>query len=236
MSLINDALKRAKQAQQQAPARATPEPQFRPVEPGQVAGRSYGPWVGIGLAVVAGVVVIGALRWSQRPGADRASQTAPAAPSVVGTVSSPQSAPVSAPAVAAPKVSAQSVAAARSEAVAVPAASRLQPIQTPPTSAGAPQPADAGAAVPSGESHPAQLANPDALATTNGAAPADVAPKPAPLRLQAIMFDPTRPSAMIGGKTLFVGEKVGEWRLVAIDRESATLTGGGKTKVLALAQ
>jgi len=34
MSLINDALKRASEAQQQAPPPSSPGPQFRPVEPG----------------------------------------------------------------------------------------------------------------------------------------------------------------------------------------------------------
>jgi hypothetical protein len=59
-------------------------------------------------------------------------------------------------------------------------------------------------------------------------------PKPAPLRLQAIVFNPSRPSAMVSGKTLFIGDKLGEFRVVAIDQESATLVGGGQTNVLSL--
>jgi hypothetical protein len=58
--------------------------------------------------------------------------------------------------------------------------------------------------------------------------------KPAPLRLQAIVYNPRRPSAMISGKTLFVGDKLGDLRVVAIDKESATLTGGGQTNILSL--
>jgi hypothetical protein len=61
-------------------------------------------------------------------------------------------------------------------------------------------------------------------------------PKPAPPKLQAIVYRRTRPSAMISGKTLFVGDKFGDWRLVAISEESATLVGGGLTNVLVLPQ
>jgi MSHA biogenesis protein MshK len=69
--------------------------------------------------------------------------------------------------------------------------------------------------------------------TTAAIAPAPQ-PKPAPLRLQAIVFNPKRPSALISGKTLFLGDKLGDARVVAIDRESATLVGGGRTNVLSL--
>jgi len=41
---------------------------------------------------------------------------------------------------------------------------------------------------------------------------------------------------MIGGKTLFVGDKVGDLRIVAIGKDSATLAGGGQTNVLSLAE
>jgi hypothetical protein len=64
---------------------------------------------------------------------------------------------------------------------------------------------------------------------------AETAPSgPPPIRLQAIVFHPTRPSAMINGRTLFVGDMVGDMRLVAIGRESATLVGAGQTNLLTL--
>jgi hypothetical protein len=59
---------------------------------------------------------------------------------------------------------------------------------------------------------------------------------PAPLRLQAIIFNPRRPSAMISGKTLFIGDKLGDLRVAAISKESAILVGAGKTNVLTLAE
>jgi len=55
------------------------------------------------------------------------------------------------------------------------------------------------------------------------------------LKLTGIVFHPTHPAAMIGGKTLFLNDKVGDWRVVAIDRESATLSNAGQTNVLSLA-
>jgi hypothetical protein len=60
-------------------------------------------------------------------------------------------------------------------------------------------------------------------------------PKPAPLRLQGIVFS-TRPSAVINGKTLFVGDRVREFRVVAITRDAAVLVGGGRTNTLSLSE
>jgi len=62
------------------------------------------------------------------------------------------------------------------------------------------------------------------------------APKWPPLKLQAIVFDPKRPSVLINGATLFVGEKLGELRVVAIGRESATLVCAGSTNILSMPQ
>ena len=39
---------------------------------------------------------------------------------------------------------------------------------------------------------------------------------------------------MINGKTLFVGDMLGEMQLVAIGRQSATLVGAGQTNLLTL--
>jgi len=58
--------------------------------------------------------------------------------------------------------------------------------------------------------------------------------KPAPLKLQAIVFNPSRPSAIINGRTLFIGDKMGALRVVAIGEDTATLAGSGLTNVLTL--
>jgi hypothetical protein len=41
---------------------------------------------------------------------------------------------------------------------------------------------------------------------------------------------------MISGKTVYVGDKLGEMRVVAISQLSATLVGNGETNVLTFAQ
>jgi hypothetical protein len=66
-------------------------------------------------------------------------------------------------------------------------------------------------------------------------APVAVEPAKPALKLQAILFNPTRPSVMISGKTLFVGDRVGEYQVSEIHRDSAKLTGSEPTNVLILA-
>ena len=57
MSLINDALRRAKEAQRQAPPPESTPPQFRPVEPEQATVRRVGLAMPITLALVALLVL-----------------------------------------------------------------------------------------------------------------------------------------------------------------------------------
>lgn len=58
MSLINDALKRAKEVQQDMAPPPAPNLQLRPVEPGQGMRRSFGLLVPAALAVVAVVLLL----------------------------------------------------------------------------------------------------------------------------------------------------------------------------------
>jgi hypothetical protein len=53
------------------------------------------------------------------------------------------------------------------------------------------------------------------------------------LRLQSIIYG-SRPSAMIGGKFLVVGDTIQGHKVIAIDRDTVTLMGEGKTNVLSL--
>jgi hypothetical protein len=55
------------------------------------------------------------------------------------------------------------------------------------------------------------------------------------LKLQGVVYNPRRPSAVISGKTLFIGDRIRDFRVVAISQESVTLTGAGQTNVLSLA-
>ena len=67
---------------------------------------------------------------------------------------------------------------------------------------------------------------------TSGVAGADASPEPEPLKLQAVFFNPARPSAIISGSTVFVGDRVGGFRVARIGRSSATLVAGDQTIVL----
>jgi hypothetical protein len=53
-------------------------------------------------------------------------------------------------------------------------------------------------------------------------------------RLQAIFYRTARPSAVINGRTLFVGDHLDDAKIVSIAREAVTLLAHGETKVLTL--
>ena len=74
-----------------------------------------------------------------------------------------------------------------------------------------------------------------ALASTNAlaAAGASQAAVP-PFKLNAIFFRAKNPSVVINSKTLYVGDKVAEAKVLKIDRGSVTLELGGQTNVLTL--
>jgi hypothetical protein len=195
MSLINDALKRAKEAQQQTPTAAS-GPALTPTEPAPPPNAGSSKTL---FYVLIACVVIGNLFLfiyaSNRDG--KKSEAAPVAArelpaTTVVSTPSPAVVPVPAPVVAtAPPVEAGPVVvvtAATNAAVAEPAA-----VVAPPEP-----------------------------------------PKPAPLKLQSIIMNPTRPSAMISGKFLFVGDRVQGFRVTAIDQETVTLVGNGQTNVLEL--
>ena len=101
-----------------------------------------------------------------------------------------------------------------------------------------PEPADvvAAAVVPLAADPLPVMAQERGLASTPAPSEASLPPKPPLPKLQAIVFSPARPSIMISGKTLFIGDKLNEFRVTAIDRESATLVGAGQTNVLTLSQ
>jgi hypothetical protein len=209
MSLINDALKRTKEAQQQAARSASPGAHLRPLVAAPSPARGPGRvWPGV--LGVAGLLAL-FLIWQ--------------------AIRSPGPAPVVAAAPARPEPS----PAGRSSTTG-PGLEGASPVSLP-----ASQPAP-GSGAP--EADPAT--NQPAVEIVSACGPAPAAPSPAaaapetpvpgppPLKLQAIVFHPTRPWAMISGKTLFVGDRLGEMELVAVGREGATLVGAGQTNVLNL--
>ena len=217
MSLINDALKRAKQAQEQAPPTPVPGPPFRPVEPARYARCGVGLVLPAVLALVALLALLLVWRLSRNDNSVRALQAGPP-PVLAGAA--PPAPERRTPALREPdNIAAPSQSAALREPrpEASPANSSPQPAPPAPANASAPAPAAAE------------------TVSTNAPVAAEVsAPKPPPLRLQAIICDPKRPSALISGKTLFIGDRIGAYRLVALNPESATLVSSDQTNVLTL--
>ena len=64
-----------------------------------------------------------------------------------------------------------------------------------------------------------------------------VAIEPTPLKVQGIAYDPAKPWAIVNGKTVFVGDPVGEFRVKAISKYTVTLTGAdGKETTVTLGE
>jgi hypothetical protein len=72
-------------------------------------------------------------------------------------------------------------------------------------------------------------------ATTPVPVAAETAPPVlAPLKLQAVFYTPPKPTAIISGETVHVGDSVREWKVVAIGSASAMLIGSAQTNFLTL--
>ncbi len=81
----------------------------------------------------------------------------------------------------------------------------------------------------------ATLSPAPATASAPGAFPTQTEPpKPAPYKLQAVFYNPANPAAMVGGKTVFIGDHVGLYRVKSITTDTVTLESGDQTKVLKL--
>lgn len=91
-----------------------------------------------------------------------------------------------------------------------------------------PAPAAVSTAIPSPA--PASAGLPAALTATAQTE----SPKPAPYKLQAVFYNPAKPAAMVGGKTVFIGDHVGLYRVKSITSSTVTLESGDQVKVLKL--
>lgn len=203
MSLINEALKRARQL----PAAPAPDLHYRPVEPAAATRHTSGMWLPIVLAAVALLALVAVWQIAHRSNSpDQKLALAPAVePNQAASTESPTT-PVPAP--------------------------PAKPMMAPATqSTPAPAPALANAATTE------PVAPSTTVAATN-AAPAvePAAPPPPPLKLQGVVYNPRRPSAVISGRTLFIGDRIRDFRVVAIGQDSATLVGAGQTNLLSLSE
>ena len=215
MSLINEALKRARQAQQQEAPPPASNLQLRPIEPAQYTRRSPALMVLAALAVVALLLLL--VLWQKAP--PNAAPPGPGAQPRAALPAAPTIAPQPAPA---PNAAAPASQPIPGTPPARPAPETVSPA-TPLKAAAASSPAE-----------PAPTVAPDTGATHVALASEAPAPKPATPKLQAIIFSSVRPSIMIAGKTLFIGDTLDGLCVTAISKESATLVGMGQTNVLTL--
>jgi hypothetical protein len=186
MSMINDALKRAKQTQKENPP-ATPELKFQPVEPRQEA-RPQSPQLIVGL--ILGLTVIvglgGLLLWAVAQNHNASLQAEARTVNEGGTgkpggLVDPPPAPLAAESGAAPAISPEEEQTNSQPALALP-------------------------------------------------------PKAPELKLQGIFFNPRSPSAVVNGRTVYVGDKVSGFRVFAITPQTVALGNGTQTNVLSLSQ
>lgn len=215
MSLINDALKRAKQAQQETAPPPAPNLQLRPVEPGQCTRQGIGLLVPAVLAVVALMLLLLVWQRSQQPGSGQPTEVHARAAMPAAPIAEPPAEPAPAEPVPATEAIPAAPPAAPTEAMVDPgsvleAAAVAMPAELPAVAA-------AGSEVPN---VPAVVEAPP--------------PRVSLPKLQAIIFSPTRPSVMLNGKTLFIGDRLNGLRVTAIDKESVTLVGASQTNVLVL--
>ena len=70
-------------------------------------------------------------------------------------------------------------------------------------------------------------AEPDSIVAVTDEAPAS-------FKLQGIFYRPANPSAVVNSKTVFVGDRIANAKVKAIDHQSVTLEVAGETKVLTL--
>jgi cytoskeletal protein RodZ len=221
MSLINDALKQAGKAQQENPP---PESNlhFRPAE--ERPHRSYTPpaimyAVFVVVLVLGGLLVLLALRKSPEVVKAKASRTSSKAAAIPDTPAS--AAPVEAnPIVFPPKPAAP------------PVAEPPPATQTPPTATSSQEPPQAAPKPINTPTEP--TAAPTTPTNATAVAPPVEPPKPAKPKLQGISYNPTRPSAVINGRTLYVGDRMGEFNVREITKDAVTLVSATQTYVLSL--
>ena len=204
MSLINDALKRAKEAQ---PATApTPEPEqpMQPVGPlsEPAPSRSLPPYfLPAVLIVLCGACWFLIKGWETKRQAGLYPEPVTVLARETGTDASASAAKASQEKPGSPSNHAASDATAK------------LPTPTNPATSNSSAPPQAASTV----------AIPEAPAR----------PQPT-FKLQGIFYRPSNPSAVVNAKTVFIGDIVNEAKVTSIDRQSVTLVHEGQTKVLTL--
>lgn len=243
MSLINDALKRAHLAQKQRPPVG---PLGVPLQPAEA--HPAGNWLPVAAVTASLMLALGAAGWLVWFGwqsvrqASAAKATAPSAsraePSQIKAPPAPATVPTTPPAAASPAVQVNTAPVALSTQSAPPTPVTPNPApavaavpQNPPPAPMAEVPAPVASTPPAS---PVAVAVPNVPVTAPTPAPAPVKPQFPEVKLQGIFYLSTRPSALISGKTVFIGDQVQGTRVVTIERRSVTLEFDGQTKVLSM--
>lgn len=262
MSLINDALKRASQAER---AR-NPRPQATgAMQPVKSTERRAFPVVWMAPAAVVLLLGLSSLlllgwwkgRSPETPGplaaAPKGAPVSPAPPTATANTPAQISTLVVAPAgqtqtpkppePVTPSVPKPTAKPATTAAVASVDLSTQPDVQTtkPPDGPPSVPPANAEIEKPPPGTYPVGTSPNPTLQTTAVPVVASTTPPPPPppprpkvqfpeLQVQGIFFRPSNPSALINGRTLFVGDRMGEIKVVAIKQESVELEKDGETK------
>lgn len=210
MSLINDALKRARQAQP-----TTPSHRSQPMTPAADRRPAYWPILLVPLLLIGVVVVATWFFWQ----AANASRQALAQPPVLRAQAreNPRLVTSSPPMLSPSPVNQSSPATDFSTPSAIPVPALI--------------PANPSGGAVQDQTTSVQVAS-AAPPVTN---PPPVEPsKPPPLKLKAIIYQPDNPSVLINSKTLFLGDKIGDSRVIDITQDSVKLLCQGQTNVLTL--
>jgi cytoskeletal protein RodZ len=217
MSLINDALKKAKQVQREGPSPLGAQ-HFRPVESGQ---RRFNLFFLMPVAVVSLSAVGGILLWVAlqrhdviqdqavlaRPNQPAVQQAKPQQSTIDPPVAArPAQAEATQNAGTAPHALDKSPPSEVSVAASAPSVASTQPNQNDQTAIGSP-------AQPPVATEPARPALPT---------------------LRGIYYNPSNPSAVLNSKTVYVGDHVSGFLVLEITLETVTVVKTGETNVLTL--
>lgn len=208
MSLINDALKRASQVQPPPLPDAEKVPPMRHVE---TKRPSTWPFFVVPLVLLCVLGVAGWLLLKGFSAGQQAGLTAMQTP-VAARESPPQNVATLEPVPDAPETPPATKGAEQPTSVKTKAT---------------PKPGQKVGAVPG--SGAAQ-----AMATEQAAAPENAELTFPSLRLQGLFYRSTNPSVLINSKTLYVGDRIENAKVVAIERDSVVVEWGGEKRVLTL--
>ena len=232
MSLINDALKRANEQKAKQASSAEVGSGLQTVEPIEQETKLWP--IALFIVLVSGSIGLG---WSWWNGSISANSAGSDAIDVAARTTPPSETPK--PAVVQVPASSVPTSPAATLASPLPVAQPTLPIVStaPLAPATPPMPAIVSPQWVAREREPIANPNPTSAPRTAPAAnpPTPVEPAGFPkLVLQGVYYRPSRPSVVINSKTLYVGDKISQAKILAIDRREVTVQWGNEVRVLAI--